>query len=109
MPLTIRAGKQACAQPGMQIVIVMALVHKLLTVQYGLQLVELSVKEQSFSKSYWTYLHSFRLKEQHARGCALPDAIDADPCAPKFLHAYYTIKKLCKEKNETQKRLRIQK
>lgn len=36
MPLAVGAGEQPCAQPGMQIVVIVALVHELLTVQYGL-------------------------------------------------------------------------
>lgn len=37
MPLAVGAGEQPCAQPGVQVVVVVALVHELLAVQYGLQ------------------------------------------------------------------------
>lgn len=37
MPLAVGASEQPCAQPGMQVVVVVALVYELLAVQYGLQ------------------------------------------------------------------------
>lgn len=107
MPLAIGAGEQPCAQPGMQIVIIVALVHKLLTVQYGLQAKRGRKRERGReregvavskenSRLFRTYLHRLRLEEQHTRRCALPDAIDANACAPELLHADNAIKELCK-------------
>jgi len=37
VPLAIGAGEQTFSQPRMQIVVIVALVHKLLAVQYGLE------------------------------------------------------------------------
>lgn len=101
MPFAIGAGEQPCAQPGMQIVIIVALVHKLLTVQYGLQAKRERERERvavskENSRLFQTYLHRLRLEEQHTRRCALPDAIDANACAPELLHADNAIKELCK-------------
>lgn len=43
-----------------------------------------------------TYLDCLRLEEQHTRRRTLPDAIDANACAPELLHADNAIKEFCK-------------